>query len=501
MTHWGSATEHFVGRVGHLAGLGERIEQGTVDISSRIKRRGYDISFRFNDINLISPKTCPGLYSISLDGHYVNIRFDSDAVSDLVEEAIKLPTRRPTSRMSYAVEHTGLLPVYPLNMATCRSTIIGDIIARAVASNGGKASPRYYLDDRCRHLNLVGLRHTKYPNIKLDHAIGRAFAEGLAESKGTETARAERLAQIVFPKTTGSDAALIARDYCSGLDAWKTGVSQTLDAMGVLPQHFDLESEHTSVDAVKRIYSLLVEHSEPPPHVLRPIYTNGTIPYIYRSAVYYAGLLARFDNIISVVSARQRAHIESAKYFATTIVGAEPSRIQFVYFDGVLSNGLHDSVADGRFVSIDSVIAKLQAKFGASQRGAADLLRLCIASHASHRPIHISGDVANSVKSTVGIAALRHAQSSDLRLSREHRSGTYVPGLATTILGTCDAQSTLLDALDPHPLAEKFIALLGLLSQDVNTGNRELRDIGRQQIIAAGEILGLQQIHIRSVRF
>lgn len=343
----------------------------------------------------------PFIESISLIGNYYNVLFNLNGVENIlldiaVNENYGYSNLFEDQRI--VVEHTSMTPVYPVNLATFRSSIIGSSIAATFRLLGAKVRTHYFVEDTARQLNLLssGVKSCSgewQSNGKIDHTVGRIFTMAYLLNKGIQPdfATVDRM----FP-LANKNVCLeclckqeVTQDYLSDISQiCVAGHEKTLNDSFARVDCFDYE--YNLLDNVDCSIFANLEETE-------RLFATGTLPYYIKNAVYYAYLKSQSDMVFSVVSSRQREVIKmSLKELAS------PKGIKVVHFGDVvvLHNGEKkiDSIRDGVFNSVDQYVLELAATCAVSQAQACAAVRYHMLSCRNEDPCVFDDDCQTTVE-------------------------------------------------------------------------------------------------------
>jgi hypothetical protein len=284
-----------------------------------------------------------------IEGNYLNLRLRPSIRVMMVE-----PTPRPQPSV---VEHTSMAPAYPINIATLRSSIIGEWIRRALKRLGAPVEARYWVQDSARQVELLDAARPWPFGGKGDHAAGASFAHALLQRHGQLASEAMSAAAALFPFAIRSNNLESATDYVKETIA---GWSGTLTECGVHVDQFDRDSEF--LDALP--WRELVNHAALVSGTRVELRDGGpagqSLSYLARSALYYAYLLtADGAAVYSVIPLRQRDIQESARDYACEWTGRAKEDLRLIYYADVYVDGELDSIRGGRFRSVDETVLRV----------------------------------------------------------------------------------------------------------------------------------------------
>ena len=120
----------------------------------------------------------------SAGGGYINFLVNFPKFSALtLDAATKLDTEygfmKTEKPLKVIVEHTSANPLHPLTIATARNPVLGDTLARLLASRGHTVYRHFYIDDVGRQSSVIAYGYQKLgspkPDGKPDHYIGKIY--------------------------------------------------------------------------------------------------------------------------------------------------------------------------------------------------------------------------------------------------------------------------------------------------------------------------------------
>lgn len=304
--------------------------------------------------------------SVQNSGPYLNIELDPDWLLELVRSEVQsLSTWHPRLDAQWHIEHTSLNPVYPLNLATFRSTCIGECISAVLARCGCATTTRYWVQDQARQVDLVRgrIRRGMTATGKVDHVIGAAFADEVLSRRVEEPARLAAL-ESMFPSIDNPILVGDGSDEYSNreiADLCISGVNETFARVGVAVGKLDFESELMLRYSPEELHRKLQNAHTSSARLIPLLKEDSSLPtYLMRNIAYYNDVLAEAGACISVVPHRQREVLESAKSYALGLLERPDEDIRLLYYGDVRdSAGRVDSVSEGRFTAVDDVLDQL----------------------------------------------------------------------------------------------------------------------------------------------
>lgn len=326
---------------------------------------------------------------IQIAGNYINVTLSLRAtvkwlLPRILSARSQYGLESVSAPISVAVEHTSLTPVYPINLATFRSSAIGNAIASLLSLSGLSVEPCFWVEDMCRQLDLVqegvAALHLSVERLgrmpgKPDHNIGVIFAATLHRRRRLPWPYLRESISRMFPLSgffpifgpqhefSSAETSTVGeepqRPRLCGLSI--AGYEETFRLCGINVEKYDFETE---------VFAS-------PRDQLAALDTNGirnesdsevadTSSYYARNVAYFAYKLSRFDRVISVVPLQQRDLLELAAEKATELCRSTSSdRFRLVFYGDVLAaQGTRDSITSGVFNSVDGFVAKHATELG-----------------------------------------------------------------------------------------------------------------------------------------
>ncbi len=184
---------------------------------------------------------------VSAGGGYVNFHVDFAKFSALtVDSARQLDTEygfvKIEKPLKIIVEHTSANPLRPIHIGTARNPMLGDSIARILASRGHTVFRHYYIDDVGRQSSVMAYGYEKLgrpkPEGKPDHFLGMIYT---VASCLVEINRLKRELECAKAVAADEEVAKINRE----LDDW---MSVAFELKGKHPELFEKLLEKISED-------------------------------------------------------------------------------------------------------------------------------------------------------------------------------------------------------------------------------------------------------------
>lgn len=334
----------------------------------------YTCAIRFSKrITIEDFSTNSLVENLSCVGNYLNLILNNEKLANKVVDVIGGAGNRygftlKCADLKIAIEHTSLTPVYPINLSTFRSSIIGNALMHYYKNYGAEVNIHYLIADTARNIGLVlnssdDLCAQNYSG-KADHICGALFCSAL--EKIGKFSNTELIPQM-FPKFSKNKNSSKTRQFYDVQTYCKfciDGHIETLSDADIYIDTFDYES-----DVNKR---------------------SGTenTSYLSNNAAYYSLLSSSYDSAYSVISSRQKEVISES---LQTLDEGSSSKVFPIYFNDTVcrvgdaqleENELApDSIRAAVFHSVDSYIEDVCLKFNISKKNAYNALKLMVLSH------------------------------------------------------------------------------------------------------------------------
>jgi hypothetical protein len=229
-------------------------------------------------------------------------------------------------------------------------------------------------------------------SAKPDHLIGAVFASRVLEGR-VSAGEAATLIATMFPSVdinrlrsfqSISSTNRAVSEHCL------VGVAETLDGVGVEIDSYDFESDllarYPPEDLYARMSNLRIGG-----RLLPLVKEDSSLPtYLVRNIAYYFDLLASGYACVSVVPARQRDVLESARSYALALADRGDDDLRLLYYADVLSeDGYADAIREARFSSLDETLRHLDAESEQPGLHVRDGLKLSLLATTPHRPIRL----------------------------------------------------------------------------------------------------------------
>lgn len=288
----------------------------------------------------------------------------------------------PLSGLRVAVEHTSMTPYIPINIATARSTVVGEQLRRSAETLGATATGHFWFEDAAKQRDLVRLLTSARisDHGKADHVIGVIYCAGKARQRELGAEWLQGIVRSMFEADDGAvalfdpagDPPSLAHDASIVI-----GYRKTLAGLGARNVVFDRWSELWASTDVNSIVNQLSEVASPSALDAVTELREGRSPYSVRNFLYYRHLLLNHEFVYSVAPQRQRPVVSIAQ----ELVADE--RLAIHFYGDVLVDGARDSLRGGVFHPADGLFAESAAQVGGLRRailGRAPLVPLELAS-------------------------------------------------------------------------------------------------------------------------
>lgn len=338
-------------------------------------------------------------------GNYINILISDinlvNQVIDIVKKDKMFGVTHNFCR-DVVIEHTSLTPVYPINMATFRSSVIGNALVHYCKAHGALPHVHYLISDKARNVELAVnyINNNPLPmKGKIDHAYAWAYCMALHQIG--KFSKIDELSKM-FPQYLNSgqhtqieDNICTIQNYC---DRCIQGHINTLEAAKIFVDVLDYESESLGYLVTK--YNDFVES------------LNGVnSSYLLSNIAYYLQLTSQKHCVYSVVSSRQQNIIEKSIALLANISNAN---VVPIYFNDVISTSEYenvDAIRKGIFHSVDGYIDKVCKKFNVSVGEGFSALKLMFLSVNLSDKLVIDYETYSDIKKYIDILyKINHAE-------------------------------------------------------------------------------------------
>lgn len=357
------------------------------------------------------------IQSVQTSNHVCNIKINYKTLLKVMYDQFRSRPDRfgmPVNEKGrhYIIEHTSLNTLYPVNVATFRSTVIGHAAKCFLSKCGHQVQSSFWVESFSRQyqviLTALKVLETDAAQIqslsgKPDHELGYIYASTLLSYKNSSLNSEEVLSKM-FPKAVGRllikncqaienfdmydieeqrNNLRILRNYCLG------GYRKTFDRCDISIDRYDIESD-------SRYSNYAYKHR--PDYALRNVY-------------YYLGVLDDTNSIISIVPYMMISQptpstslVARVKEYLLTEYGICPERTQFFPYGPVCiiqgdGSCEDDKIASGRYTSVDTFIEYNMGKNGFLEKDVTNALKLLLL--AAERNVHQMGlhlDLAENMR-------------------------------------------------------------------------------------------------------
>lgn len=364
----------------------------------------YTCAIRLGTKMDFSPKEDNDLKVVCI-GNYINILIsDNILVNQIIDIVKKNKMFGATCNCYYdvVIEHTSLTPVYPINMATFRSSVIGNALAHYYETHGAFTHVHYLVSDKARNVELVVnyINNNSLPmKGKIDHAYAWAYCMALHQ-----IGKFNKIDELrnMFPKYLDDgqhvqvkDDICTIRNYC---DRCIKGHINTLEAAKIFIDDLDYES-----DAIVYLINNFNDFVE--------AINSRNSSYLLSNIAYYLKLSCQKHIVYSVVSSRQQNIIEKSIELLDRIYDAN---IIPIYFNDVTSVSEYENVdviRKGIFHSVDGYIDEVCKRFNVSVGEGYSALKLMFLSVNLSEKLVIDYETYSDIKKYIDILyKINHAE-------------------------------------------------------------------------------------------
>ena len=293
-----------------------------------------------------------GKYVVSSEilGVFVNVRLSADFV-DLFDKA----RAEDSPRRRVAIEHTSLVPVYPINIATLRSSIIGEWYRRCFELQGNDAIAHHWVQETARQMDLVESElHICEPDDHFDHTVGRRFASRLLNLPEERFTQLFPFAYEVRQNQNPLERPLTRNQ---AVDAVTKSWRETFGRFEIRCPQFDSDENVLAAFNDER----LTLESDPDAILTRGLLQGSgnnekRLSYFERTILYYCFLLRNSDLATSIVPIQQMALCEAAAAAAVAMSDRTSDSLQIIGYGPVFIDNELDRIRDLRFHSADAYL-------------------------------------------------------------------------------------------------------------------------------------------------
>jgi len=330
------------------AGVGDAEWIASVDYRPPMGHVSLRLEGDIPDSHLERLNSAPSIESVKRHGPFINLWVSAQSA------ALETERDKPLVGYRVAVEHTSITPCYPINLATSRSTVVGEQLRRCLSLLGADVGAHFWLEENARQTQVISVGQcvrSLSSHGKADHVVGSIFRSGLGESFHSSRrlfSGAHQSARGAFGKR--------GRPYLKK-DVREVAIAylESMRYLGVREIQFDLEREVLSSTAWPALIDRLSREKDFPGSVDGVLSVSTSRPrYLVRSLIYYSFLLAKYELVLSVVPLRQYPTLSVASTFAQR-VNDRTAQLRLLYYGDVTVDGERDSIRQGRFHSIDDL--------------------------------------------------------------------------------------------------------------------------------------------------
>lgn len=338
-------------------------EVQTVKFSLPRRFKGYDCAIRLSCVDNSLTEKIPSLPYFITDyvriGNYINFVLEKKCFSEWCWELLNdiLSDNYKLQERNVVVEHTSLTPAYPLNIATFRSSVIGDALVRGFRHITKNVSADYFVEDTARQLNWIPILFDegkiKSTGSKIDHCYGRVFAEQCKENKNLPLSLNDIKEMFPYGEYEVNNCRLnVFVDKKSVSRSCLQGNLESLREAGI---HFDLFHYESNIIGDG----------------------NENISYVQKNAELYKRLADISTKVYTVVPGTQSTKIVKAIKWYKLSKSIKPIYFGNVYFekDGMLQT---DKISEGRFHSIDAIVKEIGQHYHMNKDASFNTLKLIL---------------------------------------------------------------------------------------------------------------------------
>lgn len=272
------------------------------------------------------------------------------------------------------LEHTSANPNGPLHIGHLRNSIIGDTLSRILKRNGYNVETQYYVNDIGRQIAIVVWAYDKFhydKTMKSDHSIADIYIKAnkiLQEKKEYFN----DIDQLMKKVENGDLETKKKFDFVVNLAL--NGIKETLSLMNIKHDKFIFESKFICDGSAYLIVKQLKENNRiinvdgslsvdlSPFGINKNMIiqrSNGTSLYITRDIAYHKWKSNNFDDVIDILGSDHKLISSQLKIVLKLLKLKVPKVVIFEFVslpDGSMST------RNGKFISVDDVIKKVQEK-------------------------------------------------------------------------------------------------------------------------------------------
>lgn len=329
----------------------------------------------------------------------------------------------------FAVEHTSQTPSYPINLATFRGSVIGNVVVSMMRKNKIPVSVHYLVADTSRNIDLI-LENYSIDKIfswgqeaKEDHLCGVLFCNAL--SKIINLKQELRVCEM-FPCVNKNLFLTIERDtikeeyskddkkkYC---EFCIQGHRETLENA-----HIDIDLYDYETKAIKEVdYDFFVDSE-----IARRNLSEEKISYLWINCAYYSYLAKKYSTVISVVNNRQEQKINEVLTNLKKDIRFKP----LFYGDVKISDNsitVVDSIKNGHFHSVDEYVREASEVISVDRKTICDALKLLLLSKRYSQPISLDVRLFSDLKKYIEIVIFIRSEIDNMKKTNDVSSNDAV---------------------------------------------------------------------------
>lgn len=335
-----------------------------INFSPKFDNQKYDLAIRVNNCSRENKK----YYFIdviieecNVTGFYINIKYNFNKLFELLEYSIKedvLFNCRQKSA-SIIIEHTSLTPVYPINLSTFRSSVIGNALYNLFLTNGyTKLRASFFVDDKARNFELINklfdpvfFEKNKFLNYnRWDNIIGELYITSVLYSKNKYNGDSRNSIKLMYPNSLITDKEM--NDLIYGEEIKNSNKKMYL--YKVL-EGYDCFFDDYNINKLEYHFASSFSNS-----LLDLNNDNGQ--YFKENYAYYDSLIKNNNIVISIVNKRHSQLLLNVKKLINS------DNLEFVFTEDIcfLNNEsieYVDKISDVRFHSVDNYINLLKKNY------------------------------------------------------------------------------------------------------------------------------------------
>lgn len=398
---------------------------------------GYSCAVRFKT-NIFNNQIVENSIFDKIDiiNNYINVSINDEILSNKVSSyVIKQADGYGITNIdcvyneAVAVEHTSQTPSYPINLATFRGSVIGNVLVSMLRKYKIPVSAHYLVADTSRNIDII-LEHYSIDEIfswrkeaKEDHLCGVLFCNAL--SRIVKLKQELKVCEM-FPCVNKNLFVAIERDTIKEKYS-KDDIKQYCEFC-IQGHRETLENAHIGIDlydyetkAIKDVdYNFFVDSE-----TARRNLSEEKISYLWVNCAYYSYLAKKYSTIISVVNNRQEQKINE-------VLSNLKKDIQFrplFYGDVKISENnitMVDSIKNGCFHSVDEYVREASEVISVDRKTICDALKLLLLSKRFSQPISLDVRLFSDLKKYVEIVIFIRSQIDNMKKTNDVSSNDAV---------------------------------------------------------------------------